>query len=113
VPGRPICGVVRSGDDLLGFEVHTGSSVLGGTNRDRVGGQASFFHDQGHSTTLERVRSIAVFFDPAMIDGGDRVRILAATNVLREMIVYAGRWPIDRPASDPVAEVVACTCPAA
>ena len=57
-----------------------------------------------HHTTLKRVRSVAVFFDPAMIDGGDRVRILAATTVLREMIVYAGRWPIDRPASDPVAD---------
>ncbi len=58
-----------------------------------------------HHTTLKRVYSIAVFFDPAMIGGaGDRVRILAATDVLREMIVYAQRWPIDRPASDAVAD---------
>jgi AraC-like DNA-binding protein/quercetin dioxygenase-like cupin family protein len=58
-----------------------------------------------HHTTLKRVHSIAVFFDPAMIGGaGGRVRILAATDVLREMIVYAQRWPIDRPASDAVAD---------
>ena len=52
------------------------------------------------------VRSIAVFFDPAMVAGADdRVRVLAATPLLREMIVFATRWPIDRPASDPVADV--------
>jgi AraC-like DNA-binding protein/mannose-6-phosphate isomerase-like protein (cupin superfamily) len=58
-----------------------------------------------HRTTLQRVRSVAVFFDPAMVEGsGDRVRILAATPVIREMIVYAARWPIARPVSDPVAD---------
>jgi AraC-like DNA-binding protein len=59
-----------------------------------------------HRTTLSNVRSIAVFFDPAMVGGADdRVRVLAATPLLREMIVFATRWPIDRPASDPVADV--------
>jgi AraC-like DNA-binding protein/quercetin dioxygenase-like cupin family protein len=59
-----------------------------------------------HRTTLSNVRSIAVFFDPAMVAGADeRVRVLAATPLLREMIVFATRWPIDRPASDPVADV--------
>ena len=54
---------------------------------------------------LKRVRSVAVFFDPAMVPGADdRVRVLAATPLLREMIVFATRWPIDRPASDPVAD---------
>lgn len=58
-----------------------------------------------HRTTLTQVRSIAVFFDPSMIDGmNDRVRILAATPLMREMIVYAARWPIDRPASDATAD---------
>jgi AraC-like DNA-binding protein/quercetin dioxygenase-like cupin family protein len=58
-----------------------------------------------HRTTLKRVRSVAVFFDPAMVEGADdRVRILAATPVIREMIVYAARWPIARPASDQVAD---------
>ncbi len=58
-----------------------------------------------HRTTLKRVRSVAVFFDPAMVDGADdRVRILAATPLIREMIVYAARWPIARPISDRVAD---------
>jgi AraC-like DNA-binding protein/quercetin dioxygenase-like cupin family protein len=58
-----------------------------------------------HRTTLKRVRSVAVFFDPAMVRGADdRVRVLAATPLIREMIVYAARWPIARPVSDEVAD---------
>jgi hypothetical protein len=58
-----------------------------------------------HSTTLKRVRTVSVFFDPAMVRGADdRARILAAAPVIREMIVYGVRWPIHRPASDPVAD---------
>jgi len=58
-----------------------------------------------HRTTLRRVRTVSVFFDPEMVRGaGDRARILAAAPVIREMIVYAARWPISRPASDPTAD---------
>jgi AraC-like DNA-binding protein len=58
-----------------------------------------------HSTTLKRVRTVSVFFDPEMVRGADdRARILAAAPVIREMIVYGVRWPINRPASDPVAD---------
>jgi len=58
-----------------------------------------------HRTTLKHVRSVAVFFDPAMVRGADdRVRILAATPLLREMIVYGTRWPIARQESDQVAD---------
>ncbi len=58
-----------------------------------------------HRTTLKRVRSVAVFFHPAMVRGADdRVRILAATPLIREMIVYSARWPIARPVSDQVAD---------
>lgn len=58
-----------------------------------------------HRTTLRRVRSVAVFFEPAMVpEHGDRVRVLSAAAPVREMIVYAMRWPIDRPASDPTAD---------
>src|ERR1700674_201627 len=54
-----------------------------------------------HNTTLRRVRTVSVFFDPAMLDTpDDRARILAAVPVVREMIVYAARWPITRPPSD-------------
>lgn len=58
-----------------------------------------------HNTTLKRVRTVSVFFDPEMVPTRDnRARILAAAPVIREMIVYAARWPINRPASDPVAD---------
>lgn len=58
-----------------------------------------------HCTTLTRVKTISVFFDPAMgLAAGDRVRILAAAPVLREMIRYTSRWPIRRKASDAVAD---------
>jgi AraC-like DNA-binding protein len=58
-----------------------------------------------HRTTLKRVRTVSVFFDPDLVRGADdRARILAAAPVIRKMIVYAVRWPISRPASDPVAD---------
>ncbi|UGQ12255.1 helix-turn-helix transcriptional regulator [Yinghuangia sp. ASG 101] len=55
-----------------------------------------------HNTTLRGVRTASVFFDPAMMpaEARDRVRILPASPVLREMIVYALRWPIARTATD-------------
>jgi len=58
-----------------------------------------------HQSTLKRVRSVSVFFEPAMVrEPGDRARILAAIPVIREMILYGVRWPINRPTSDPVAD---------
>jgi AraC-like DNA-binding protein len=58
-----------------------------------------------HNTTLRRVRSVSVFFDPAMVPAaGDRARILAAAPVIREMIVYGSRWPVGRVESDAVAD---------
>jgi AraC-like DNA-binding protein/quercetin dioxygenase-like cupin family protein len=50
-----------------------------------------------HCTTLTRVRTLSVFFAPEPgLDAGERVRILAVAPVIREMILYARRWPIDR-----------------
>lgn len=58
-----------------------------------------------HNTILRRVRTVSVFFDPEMVPGADdRARILAAAPVIREMILYAVRWPISRPMSDPGAD---------
>jgi AraC-like DNA-binding protein/quercetin dioxygenase-like cupin family protein len=58
-----------------------------------------------HCTTLTRVKTMSVFFDPAMgLAAGNRVRILAVPPVIREMILYAGRWPIRRAWSDPAAD---------
>jgi AraC-like DNA-binding protein/quercetin dioxygenase-like cupin family protein len=57
-----------------------------------------------HCTTLTRVRTVSVFFHPALgLRAHDRVRIIAVSPVLREMVLYARRWPVSRPDGDPVA----------
>ncbi len=59
-----------------------------------------------HSATMSPdVRTVAVMFDPALIpNAGDRARILAVSPLIREMMSYALRWPIDRPEGDPVSD---------
>ena len=58
-----------------------------------------------HSSTLTHVKAVSVFFDPSMgMPAGDRVRILAAAPVIREMILYARRWPVGRTCSDSMAD---------
>jgi AraC-like DNA-binding protein len=58
-----------------------------------------------HQTTLRKVRTVAVFFEPSMVPShDDRVRVLSAAAPVREMIVYAARWRIDRAASDATAD---------
>jgi AraC-like DNA-binding protein len=58
-----------------------------------------------HCTTLTRANVMTVVFDPAMgLPAGDRVRVLAAAPVVREMIRYAHRWPFSRTSSDPLAD---------
>jgi len=56
-----------------------------------------------HCTTLTRVRTASLFFDPRLaIEAGDRVRIIGVPPVIREMTLYARRWPIGRPSPDSV-----------
>jgi len=58
-----------------------------------------------HLTTLFDVTSVSVFFEPSMLPGpDDRARVLAAAPVIREMIAYGVRWPIERPESDVTAD---------
>lgn len=58
-----------------------------------------------HCSTLTRVKTASVFFDPGSgIQAGGRVRVVAVTPVLREMILYARRWPIYRTSSDSIAD---------
>ncbi len=59
-----------------------------------------------HQATMNSdVKTVAVMFDASLIaDGGDRARILAVSPLIREMMVYALRWPIDRPAGDAVSD---------
>jgi AraC-like DNA-binding protein len=58
-----------------------------------------------HRTTLRRVRTVSVFFAPDLVPNPPpEARVLAAAPVIREMIVYAARWPIMRTTSDPIAD---------
>jgi AraC-like DNA-binding protein/quercetin dioxygenase-like cupin family protein len=57
------------------------------------------------ATMAPAVRTVAVMFDAQMIlTGGDRARILAVSPLIREMMIYALRWPIDRPHGDGVSD---------
>jgi AraC-like DNA-binding protein/quercetin dioxygenase-like cupin family protein len=47
------------------------------------------------------VKTVAVMFDPTLIpDAGDRARIIAVSPLIREMMIYALRWPVDRDRGD-------------
>jgi AraC-like DNA-binding protein len=59
-----------------------------------------------HQATMNPdVGTVAVMFDRELVaDGGDRARILAVSPLIREMMIYALRWPIDRPDGDAVSD---------
>jgi AraC-like DNA-binding protein len=59
-----------------------------------------------HQATMNPdVRTVAVMFDAALIDdGGDRARILAVSPLIREMMIYALKWPIERTAGDDISD---------
>lgn len=57
------------------------------------------------ATMTPHVRSVAVMFDPDLLPAVDsRARIVVVSPLIRQMMIYALRWPIDRPASDPVSD---------
>lgn len=57
------------------------------------------------ATMTPDVRSVAVMFDPALLPEVDsRARILAVSPLIRQMMIYALRWPIGRAESDPVSD---------
>ena len=51
-----------------------------------------------HQTTLNADgQTLAVLFEPGLVPAaGDRVRIIAVSALLREMMLYSVRWPISR-----------------
>ncbi|KUI34924.1 MULTISPECIES: AraC family transcriptional regulator [Mycobacterium] len=59
-----------------------------------------------HQATMNPdVRTVAVMFDPQLIPhAGDRARILAVSPLIREMMIYALRWPIDRAEGDEISD---------
>jgi AraC-like DNA-binding protein len=51
------------------------------------------------------VKTVAVMFDPSLIPQTDgRARIIAVSPLVREMMLYALRWPIDRAHGDRVSD---------
>jgi AraC-like DNA-binding protein len=59
----------------------------------------------GHRSGFAEARTVSVFFDPALVpDPAGRVRVLPVDPILREMVIYAARWPIARRTSDPIAD---------
>jgi AraC-like DNA-binding protein/quercetin dioxygenase-like cupin family protein len=59
-----------------------------------------------HVATINTAtRTVAVLFDPALIPfPGDRARILAVSPLVREMMIYSVRWPIDRTGHEEIAD---------
>ncbi|WP_083986777.1 helix-turn-helix domain-containing protein [Frankia sp. EI5c] len=59
-----------------------------------------------HRAVLDSAaRTIAVLFDPELVPRpGDRARILAVPTLIREMMIYALRWPIARGSGDDVSD---------
>ncbi len=59
-----------------------------------------------HQATMNpSVQTVAVMFDPRLVpNAGDRLRILAVSPLIREMMIYALKWPIGRAESDTVSD---------
>jgi AraC-like DNA-binding protein len=60
----------------------------------------------GHISTIDtQVRSVSIFLHPSLIaPRHPNAGIVAVTPLIRQMIIYACRWPIDRASSDAVAD---------
>jgi AraC-like DNA-binding protein len=59
-----------------------------------------------HRTLLGHARTVSVFLTPELVPtlGTCGVRVLRATPLLREMVLYATRFQIDRSREDPISE---------
>lgn len=60
----------------------------------------------GHISTIDtRVRSVSIFLDPVHLHPTRQgAGIVVVSPLIRQMIIYACRWPIDRRSSDAVAD---------
>lgn len=57
-----------------------------------------------HRTLIADVDGASLYFSPDVLsDGSDRVRILTASPLMREMILHATRWPLGATEADPLA----------
>jgi AraC-like DNA-binding protein/quercetin dioxygenase-like cupin family protein len=121
-PTRPVIELRRGGQALGGSYLYEGEGLITGWHSHEVhqieyaiGGVVEVETASAHyllppqqaawipaglehqATMAPAVRTVAVMFDAQMIPtGGDRARILAVSPLIREMMIYALRWPIDR-----------------
>lgn len=60
----------------------------------------------GHISTIDtQVRSVSIFLHPILLQPARQgAGIVAVTPLIRHMIIYACRWPIDRQSSDSTAD---------
>ncbi|OBF79992.1 hypothetical protein A5791_09545 [Mycobacterium sp. 852002-51163_SCH5372311] len=60
----------------------------------------------GHISTIDtEVRSVSIFLHPILLQPARQgAGIVAVTPLIRQMIIYACRWPIDRQSSDSTAD---------
>jgi AraC-like DNA-binding protein len=58
-----------------------------------------------HRSTFDKAETVSVFFEPSMIpDTAARARVLPVAPILREMMIYAVRWPLHGGSPDPVSD---------
>jgi AraC-like DNA-binding protein len=57
-----------------------------------------------HMSLLGHARTVSVFLAPELAPTTRGIHVLRATPLLREMVLYAVRWRIDRTLEDPVAD---------
>jgi AraC-like DNA-binding protein/quercetin dioxygenase-like cupin family protein len=129
-PTRPVIELRRGGHALAGSYLYEGDGLITGWHSHEVHQIEYALHgvvevetDSAHyllppqqaawiPVGLEHqavmnpdVKTVAVMFDPQLIpDGGDRARIIAVSPLIREMMIYALRWPIDRAHGDDVSD---------
>jgi len=54
-----------------------------------------------HRTTIQKVASGSIYISPSMLSiDGDAPRVIVAPPLMRQMVMHAMRWPLDRTADD-------------
>ena len=125
-PARRVIELRRGGRALGGSYLYEGDGLITGWHSHEVhqieyaiGGVVEVETDTAHyllppqqaawlpagldhqATMNPDVKTVAVMFDPTLVAApGDRARILAVSPLIREMMIYALRWPIDRADGD-------------
>jgi AraC-like DNA-binding protein len=130
LPGRPVIELRRGGHALGGSYLYEGDTLITGWHSHEVHQIEYALHglvevetDVAHyllppqqaawipaglphqAVMNADVKTVAVMFDRDLIsDRSDRARIIAVSPLIREMMIYALRWPIDRPHGDAVSD---------